>query len=60
MIVFEMPVSNGLLIGPVTGPYELTPTWNKITIYIDGDFVSIVNLRAFTDMPCQIRLLFQY
>jgi hypothetical protein len=49
MIVLDMAVANGLLVGPDEGPWELTPKWKKITIYVVGDFVSVRNLRAFIE-----------
>eukprot|EP00978_Attheya_sp_CCMP212_P013241 scaffold33323_cov24-Attheya_sp.AAC.1 len=49
MIVLEMAVSNGLLIGPPEGPWDLSPDWESITVYVVGDFVSVRNLRGFVD-----------
>ena len=49
MIVLDMYVSNGILVGPYGGPWELAPNWNEITVYVVGDFVSVRNLRVFTE-----------
>eukprot|EP00978_Attheya_sp_CCMP212_P046622 scaffold402236_cov45-Attheya_sp.AAC.1 len=49
MIALEMAVDNGILLGPDEGPWTLSPNWEKITVYVVGDFVSVRNLRAFTE-----------
>eukprot|EP00978_Attheya_sp_CCMP212_P035577 scaffold155559_cov47-Attheya_sp.AAC.1 len=49
MIVLEMAVANGLLIGSPVGPWDLSPDWESITVYVMGDFVSVHSLCGFID-----------
>ena len=48
MIVLDMALSKGILVGPDGGPWERSPNWNELTVYVIGDFVSVRNLRAST------------
>ena len=49
MIVLDMALTNDVLTGPSDGPWELTDNWEKITVYIVCDFVSVRNLRALIE-----------
>lgn len=49
IIVLEMGVANGLLVGPMDGPWTLSPRWEETVVYVVGDFVSVRNLCAFIE-----------
>ena len=49
MLVLDMAVSNRILVGLDGGSWELAPNWNAITVYVVGNFVSVRNLRVFTE-----------
>eukprot|EP00978_Attheya_sp_CCMP212_P025229 scaffold80827_cov62-Attheya_sp.AAC.1 len=44
-----MAVDNRILVGPDDNPWTLALNWEKIRVYVVGDFISVCNLHAFIE-----------